>query len=44
MSIAWCYQVCFVKYFDKTYNFLLKNKIDDFVLKMDDKVNFGLLG
>lgn len=43
MSIAWCYQVCFVKYFDKTYNFLLNNKINDFVLnKTISKCNDSL--
>lgn len=26
MAISWCLSICLIKYFDKTYNYLLKNK------------------
>lgn len=30
MANAWLISMCLVKYYDKTYNFLLNNKLDDF--------------
>lgn len=32
MAISWCYQVCFVKYYDKTLKYFKNNKIDEFIL------------
>ena len=29
MSIAWLISICLIKYYDKTYNFLQNNKLDD---------------
>ena len=26
MAIAWCLSICLIKYFDKTYNYLITNK------------------
>lgn len=31
MAIAWCYSVCFVKYYDKTLSFFNKTKLNKFV-------------
>ena len=31
MAIAWCYSICFVKFYDKTLKFFKENEIDKFV-------------
>ena len=31
MAIAWCYSICFVKFYDKTLKFFKENDIDKFV-------------
>lgn len=31
MSVAWLISTCYIKYQDKTYNYLLNNKLDDWI-------------
>ena len=31
MAIAWCYSICFIKYYNKTKRFFYSNDLDKFV-------------